>query len=119
MEAVASRKKTKINLFPIREVKMVDSSKEDINGDEPQVSPDVMIVPKIPSMVRFKNEEERQAMMMSLSSCRNQTPLNQANMGSMQSSTSLGQAPGGAILTSSGVSHPKTKLLKKVVTTST
>jgi len=44
MEA-ASRKKTKINLFPIREEKMVDSSKEDINGEEPQVSPDVLLVP--------------------------------------------------------------------------
>ena len=56
---MAVRKRSKINLFPIREEKMVDSSKEELGGEEPQVSPDLLIVPKISSKVRFKNEEER------------------------------------------------------------
>jgi len=57
---------------------MLDSSMEDMGAEEPpQVSPDLLM---IPSKIKFKNEEERQAMMMSISSSKNQHQLNQANI---------------------------------------
>jgi hypothetical protein len=43
---VSKRNSSKSNLFPIREEKMLDSSKEDIAADDvPQVSPDVLQLP--------------------------------------------------------------------------